>query len=158
MSVEEFFKEVLEWTATAQHPRFKRPYTDLVYEPMLELMRYPRSNQFKTYIVSGGGIEFMRPWTEKMYSIPPEQVVGSSGVTKFELKPNGSTELLKLPKVEFIDDGPGKPVGINRFIGHYPISPSATRTATCRCCNGLPRTRGALHGHRAPRCRARIRV
>jgi hypothetical protein len=121
MSVEEFFKEVLEWTATAQHPRFKRPYTDLVYEPMLELMRYPRSNQFKTYIVSGGGIEFMRPWTEKMYSIPPEQVVGSSGVTKFELKPNGSTELLKLPKVEFIDDGPGKPVGINRFIGHYPI-------------------------------------
>jgi hypothetical protein len=142
MSVEEFFKEVLEWTATAQHPRFKRPYTDLVYEPMLELMRYLRSNQFKTYIVSGGGIEFMRPWTEKMYSIPPEQVVGSSGVTKFELKPNGSTELLKLPKVEFIDDGPGKPVGINRFIGHYPISPSATRTATCRCCNGLPRTPG----------------
>ena len=121
MSVEEFSKEVLEWTATARHPRFKRPYTDLVYQPMLELMSHLRANEFKTYIVSGGGIEFMRPWTEKIYGIPPEQVVGSSGVTKFELKPNGSTLLLKLPKVEFIDDGPGKPVGINRFIGRYPI-------------------------------------
>ena len=121
MSVEEFSKEVLEWTATAKHPRFKRLYTELVYQPMLELMRYLRANEFKTFIVSGGGIEFMRPWTEKIYGIPPQQVVGSSGVTKFELKPNGSAELLKLPKVEFIDDGPGKPVGINRFIGRYPI-------------------------------------
>jgi phosphoglycolate phosphatase-like HAD superfamily hydrolase len=121
MSVEEFSKEVLEWTATAKHPRFKRLYTELVYQPMLELMRYLRANEFKTFIVSGGGIEFMRPWTEKIYGIPPQQVVGSSGITKFELKPNGSAELLKLPKVEFIDDGPGKPVGINRFIGRYPI-------------------------------------
>jgi haloacid dehalogenase-like hydrolase len=121
MSVEEFSKEVLEWTASAKHPRFKRLYTELVYQPMLELMRYLRANDFKTFIVSGGGIEFMRPWTEKIYGIPPQQVVGSSGVTKFELKPNGSAELLKLPKVEFIDDGPGKPVGINRFIGRYPI-------------------------------------
>jgi phosphoglycolate phosphatase-like HAD superfamily hydrolase len=121
MSVEEFSKEVLEWTATARHPRFKRLYTELVYQPMLELMTYLRANDFKTFIVSGGGIEFMRPWTEKIYGIPPQQVVGSSGVTKFELKPNGSAELLKLPKVEFIDDGPGKPVGINRFIGRYPI-------------------------------------
>jgi phosphoglycolate phosphatase-like HAD superfamily hydrolase len=121
MSVEEFSKEVLEWTATAKHPRFKRLYTELVYQPMLELMRYLRANEFKTFIVSGGGIEFMRPWTEKIYGIPPQQVVGSSGITKFELKPNGSAELLKLPKVEFIDDGSGKPVGINRFIGRYPI-------------------------------------
>jgi phosphoglycolate phosphatase-like HAD superfamily hydrolase len=121
MTVEEFSKTVLDWTATAQHPRFKRPYTDLVYQPMLELMAYLRANDFKTFIVSGGGIEFMRPWTEKIYGIPPEQVVGSSGVTKFEIKPNGSASLLKLPKIEFIDDGPGKPVGINRFIGRYPI-------------------------------------
>ena len=121
MSVEEFSKEVLEWIATARHPRFKRRYTELVYQPMLELMKYLRANEFKTYIVSGGGIEFMRPWTEKIYGIPPEQVVGSSGVTKFEIDPNGKASLLKLPKVEFIDDGPGKPVGINRFIGRYPI-------------------------------------
>jgi haloacid dehalogenase-like hydrolase len=120
MSVEEFSKEVLEWTASAKHWRFKR-LTELVYQPMLELMTYLRATDFKTFIVSGGGIEFMRPWTEKIYGIPPQQVVGSSGVTKFELKPNGSAELLKLPKVEFIDDGPGKPVGINRFIGRYPI-------------------------------------
>jgi phosphoglycolate phosphatase-like HAD superfamily hydrolase len=121
MSVEDFSKTVLDWIATARHPRFKRPYTDLVYQPMLELLAYLRSNGFKTFIVSGGGIEFMRPWTEKIYGIPPEQVVGSSGVTKFEVKPDGSAVLLKLPKVEFVDDGSGKPVGINRFIGRRPI-------------------------------------
>jgi hypothetical protein len=121
MSVDDFEKLVLEWTATARHPRFKRPYIELVYQPMLELMTYLRTNGFKTFIVSGGGIEFMRPWTEKVYGIPPQQVVGSSGVTKFELKPDGRASLLKLPKVEFIDDGPGKPVGINRFIGRHPI-------------------------------------
>jgi phosphoglycolate phosphatase-like HAD superfamily hydrolase len=121
MTVEDFSKIVLEWTASARHPRFNRPYTELVYQPMLELMTYLRANGFKTFIVSGGGIEFMRPWTEKVYSIPPEQVVGSSGVTKFEMKPDGRASLLKLPKVEFIDDGPGKPVGINRFIGRHPI-------------------------------------
>ncbi|HEY7230813.1 MAG TPA: HAD family hydrolase [Pseudolabrys sp.] len=121
MTVDEFSKAVLEWIGTARHPRFKRPYTELVYQPMLELMAYLRSNGFKTFIVSGGGIEFMRPWTEKVYGIPPEQVVGSSGVTKFEIKPDGHASLRKLPKVEFIDDGPGKPVGINRFIGRHPI-------------------------------------
>jgi phosphoglycolate phosphatase-like HAD superfamily hydrolase len=121
MTVDEFSKTVLEWTATARHPRFKRPYIELIYQPMLELLRYLRANDFKTFIVSGGGIEFMRPWTEKVYGIPPEQVVGSSGVTKFEIKPDGRASLLKLPKVEFIDDGPGKPVGINRFIGRHPI-------------------------------------
>jgi phosphoglycolate phosphatase-like HAD superfamily hydrolase len=121
MTVDDFSKSVLEWTANARHPRFKRPYTELVYQPMLELMAYLRSNGFKTFIVSGGGIEFMRPWTEKIYGIPPEQVVGSSGVTKFELKPDGRASLLKVPKVEFVDDGAGKPVGINRFIGRHPV-------------------------------------
>jgi len=121
MSVEDFEEIVLEWTATARHPRFKRPYIELIYQPMLELLTYLRANGFKTFIVSGGGIEFMRPWTEKVYGIPPQQVVGSSGVTKFELKPDGRALLLKLPKVEFVDDGPGKPVGINRFIGRHPI-------------------------------------
>ena len=88
---------------------------------MLELLAYLRANGFKTFIVSGGGIEFMRPWTEKVYGIPPEQVVGSSGVTQVRAAPDGKPVLVKLPKVEFIDDGPGKPVGINRFIGRRPI-------------------------------------
>ena len=121
MNVEDFSKTVLDWVTTAQHPRFKRPYIDLVYQPMQELMRYLRSNGFKTFIVSGGGIEFMRPWTEKVYGVPPEQVVGSSGVTKWQMPPDGKPVLMKLPKVEFIDDGSGKPVGINWFIGRRPI-------------------------------------
>jgi phosphoglycolate phosphatase-like HAD superfamily hydrolase len=121
MTVEEFHATVLDWLATARQPRFNRPYTDLVYQPMLELLAYLRANGFKTFIVSGGGIEFMRPWTERVYGIPPEQVVGSSGVTKFELRRDGTPELEKLPKVEFIDDGPGKPVGINHFIGRRPV-------------------------------------
>jgi len=121
MTVEAFGKSVVEWTVTARHPRFNRPYTELVYQPMLELLTYLRANGFKTFIVSGGGIEFMRPWVEKIYGIPPEQVVGSSGVVKFQAGANGKPELMKLAKVEFIDDGPGKPVGINRFIGRRPI-------------------------------------
>jgi len=120
MTVEDFAKTVEDWIATARHPRFKRPYAELVYQPMLELMALLRGHQFKTFIVSGGGIEFMRPWTEKVYGIPPEQVVGSSGVVKFELR-DGKPVLIKEPKVEFIDDGPGKPVGINRFIGRRPV-------------------------------------
>lgn len=121
MSTESFTKLVTDWLAGAQHPRFKRPYTDLVYLPMLELTSYLRAQDFKTFIVSGGGIEFMRPWTEKIYGIPPEQVVGSSGVVKFEMGADGKPVLMKEAKVEFIDDGPGKPVGINRFIGRRPI-------------------------------------
>jgi hypothetical protein len=121
MTTEAFSKTVLAWIATAQHPRFKRPYTDLVYQPMIELLAYLRANGFKTFIVSGGGIEFMRPWTEKIYGVPPEQVVGSSGVVKFEMGADGKPVLMKLPQVEFVDDGPGKPVGINRFIGRRPI-------------------------------------
>jgi phosphoglycolate phosphatase-like HAD superfamily hydrolase len=120
MTTEDFTKAVGDWIATARHPRFNRPYTDLVYQPMIELLAFLRANQFKTFIVSGGGVEFMRPWTEKVYGIPPEQVVGSSGVVKFELR-DGKPVLVKEPKVEFVDDGPGKPVGINRFIGRRPV-------------------------------------
>jgi phosphoglycolate phosphatase-like HAD superfamily hydrolase len=121
MTVEDFSKTVLDWLATAEHPRFKRHYTDLVYQPMIELLGYLRANGFKTFIVSGGGIEFMRPWTEKIYGIPREQVVGSAGVVKFEMGVDGKPVLMKLAKIEFVDDGPGKPVGINRFIGRRPI-------------------------------------
>ena len=121
MTTDDFRQAVLDWTASARHPRFNRPYTDLVYQPMLELLTYLRANGFKTFIVSGGGIEFMRPWVEMVYGIPPEQVVGSSGVVKFEMGANGKPELMKIAKVEFVDDGPGKPVGINRFIGRRPI-------------------------------------
>ncbi len=121
MTTDEFAKSVVVWTETARHPRFQRRYTALVYQPMLELLSYLRANGFKTFVVSGGGVEFMRPWMEKVYGIPPEQVVGSSGQVKFSIDKNGVPQLLKTPKIEFIDDGPGKPVGINRFIGRRPI-------------------------------------
>jgi phosphoglycolate phosphatase-like HAD superfamily hydrolase len=121
LTTAEFTQAVTEWITTARHPRFHRLYTDLVFQPMLELMAHLRANGFKTFIVSGGGIEFMRPWTDRIYGIPPEQVVGSSGVTRYEMRPDGVPVLIKEPKVEFIDDGPGKPVGINRFIGRRPI-------------------------------------
>jgi len=120
MTTEEFSKTVTEWAATAKHPKSGHLYTEMVYQPMLELLTYLRTYGFKTYIVSGGGIEFMRPWVEQTYGIPPEQVVGSSGVTKFEMRPTGPV-LVKEAKVEFVDDGPGKPVGINHFIGRRPI-------------------------------------
>lgn len=121
MSTQDFRNSVLEWTASARHPRFNRPYVELVYQPMLELLNYLRANGFKTFIVSGGGVEFMRPWVERVYGIPPEQVVGSSGKVKFETAADGKPVLMKEAEVEFIDDGPGKPVGINRFIGRRPI-------------------------------------
>ncbi|AXK79690.1 haloacid dehalogenase-like hydrolase [Pseudolabrys taiwanensis] len=121
MTTDDFRQAVLDWIATAKHPRFNRLYTDLVYQPMLELLGYLRANGFKTFIVSGGGIEFMRPWTEKIYGIPPEQVVGSSAVTQFDMGADGKPVLMKLAKTEFVDDGSGKPVGINRFIGRRPI-------------------------------------
>lgn len=120
MSVEDFSGQVVEWTRTARHPRFDRPYTELVFQPMLELLNYLRANDYKTFIVSGGGVEFMRPWAEGVYGIPPNQVVGSSGKTEFKLD-GDKVEILKLPAIEFVDDGPGKPVGINRFIGKRPI-------------------------------------
>ena len=121
MTTDEFARTVVEWVATARHPRFGRPYTDLVYQPMLELLAYLRANGFRTYIVSGGSVEFMRAWAERVYGIPPEQVVGTTFVTRFEHRPNGTPVLVREAKVDFIDDGPGKPAGINRFIGRRPI-------------------------------------
>ena len=121
MTVSEFFSIVTDWLATARHPRFKRLYTELVYQPMLELMTYLRANGFKTFIVSGGGVEFMRPWTGKVYGVPPEQVVGSSIKTKFVMR-DGIPTLFRLPAVNFIDDKAGKPVGINEYIGRRPIA------------------------------------
>ena len=121
MSTAEFEAEVKGWFATAKHPRFKRPYTEVTYEPMVELLEYLRANDFKTFIVSGGGIEFMRPITQGAYGIPPEQVVGSSIKTKFEMK-DGKPVLMRQPEINFIDDKTGKPVGINMYIGRRPIA------------------------------------
>jgi len=121
MTPEQFQKIVADWLATARHSKFKRPYNECIYQPMVELLSYLRANGFKTYIVSGGGVEFMRPWTEKAYGIPPEQVVGSSIKTKFEML-DGKAVLMRLPEINFIDDKEGKPVGINQFIGRRPIA------------------------------------
>jgi len=121
MSTDEFEAIVQQWFATAKHPRFKRPYTELTYKPMVELLGYLRDNGFKTYIVSGGGVEFMRPMTAAVYGIPPEQVIGSSVKTQYEMK-DGKPVLTRLPEVNFIDDKTGKPVGINMFIGRRPVA------------------------------------
>jgi phosphoserine phosphatase len=121
MTTEEFGQIVKDWLTTAKHPRFNRPYNECVYEPMLELLVHLRANGFKTFIVSGGDIEFMRPWTEQVYGIPPEQVVGSIFETKFEMR-DGKPVLVRLPEVNFIDDKAGKPVGINQHIGRRPIA------------------------------------
>jgi hypothetical protein len=121
MTSDEFSKIVTDWLRTARHPRFNKPYTDLVYQPMVELLAYLRANNFKTFIVSGGGIEFMRPWTERVYGVPPEQVVGSSIKTEFEMR-DGQPVLVRLPQIDFIDDKGGKPVGINQYIGRRPIA------------------------------------
>ena len=121
MTTEEFEQIVKDWIATAKHPKTGRPYIEMVYQPMLELLAYLRANGFKTFIVSGGGIEFMRPWTERVYGVPPEQVVGSSIKTKFEMR-DGKPVLVRLPEVDFVDDGPGKPVGIQQHIGRRPIA------------------------------------
>jgi phosphoserine phosphatase len=121
MTTGEFAKIVTDWLATAKHPKFKKPYTKLIYQPMLELLAYFRANGFKTYIVSGGGIEFMRPWSKNIYGIPPEQVIGSSIKTKFEMR-DGRPTLFRLPQINFIDDKAGKPVGINQYIGRRPIA------------------------------------
>jgi phosphoserine phosphatase len=121
MTTKQFAQIATDWIKTARHPKFKRPYTELVYQPMLELLAYLRANSFKTFIVSGGGIEFMRPWTERVYGIPPDQVVGSSIKTKFQIK-DGHPELFRLLVIDFVDDGPGKPVGINAHIGQRPIA------------------------------------
>ncbi|MGO6672592.1 HAD family hydrolase [Rhizobium leguminosarum] len=121
MTSSDFQKIVTDWFASARDPKFKRPYTELVYQPMLELLAYLRANGFKTFIVSGGGIEFMRPWAEKVYGVPPEQVIGSSIKTEFRMQDDTPT-LFRLPEVNFVDDKAGKPVGINQHIGRRPIA------------------------------------
>lgn len=120
-TTEEFEKIVTDWIAGARHPKTNRLYTEMVFQPMIEVMEYLRENGFKTFIVSGGGIEFMRPWSERVYGIPPEQVVGSSIVTQFEMRDDGPV-LVRLPEVNFIDDEEGKPVGIHQHIGRRPIA------------------------------------
>ncbi|HEY1910790.1 MAG TPA: HAD family hydrolase [Vicinamibacterales bacterium] len=120
ITTDEFATIVADWIRTARHPKYRKPYTELVFQPMLELLSYLRANGFKTFIVSGGGVEFMRVFSQRVYGIPPEQVVGSMIETEFQMK-DGKPALMRLPKVDFIDDGPGKPVGINKFIGRRPV-------------------------------------
>ena len=120
-TTEEFERIVKEWITTAKHPKTGKLYTEMVYQPMLELLAYLRENGFKTFIVSGGGVEFMRPWAEQVYGIPPEQVVGSSIKMKFELR-DGKPVLMRLSELDFIDDGAGKPIGIQMHIGRRPIA------------------------------------
>lgn len=121
LTTEEFEKIVREWIATAKHPATKKPLTGMVYQPMLELLSYLRANGFKTFIVTGGGIEFVRAFAEQVYGIPPEQVIGSSGKLKFEMR-DGKPVLVKLPAIDFIDDKDGKPIGIQTHIGRRPIA------------------------------------
>jgi len=120
MTGSEFQDAVSTWMLTARDPKFHQPYNDLVYQPMIELLAYLRTNGFKTFIVSGGDVDFMRPWAEKAYGVPPEQVIGSAMKTQFEMK-NGTPVLMRLPQIEFLDDGPGKPAAIERIIGRRPI-------------------------------------
>ena len=121
LTTEEFAREVRDWLDTARHPKTGRPYTEMVYQPMLELLDYLRAHGFRTFIVSGGGIEFVRVFAEEIYGIPPEQVIGSSIKTEFEMTPDGPV-IRRLPEIDFIDDKAGKPVGINAFIGRRPIA------------------------------------
>ena len=121
MTTEEFESIVNAWITTARHPQTGKLFTEMVYQPMLELLAYLRANGFKTYIVSGGGIEFMRPWTERVYGVPPEQVIGSSIKTKFEMR-NGTPVIVRLPELNFIDDKAGKPTAIQHHIGRRPIA------------------------------------
>jgi hypothetical protein len=121
MTTDEFEQILKDWLANAKHPRFNRPYTECVYQPMLELIAYLQANGFQTWIISGGGIEFMRPWTERVYGIPPQQVVGSSIKRKYEVR-DGQPVIIREPKISFINDKSGKPVGIQQHIGKRPIA------------------------------------
>lgn len=121
MTSEEFAKVAGDWINTAKHPKTGRPYTEMVYQPMRDLITYLKDNKFKVFIVSGGGIEFMRPWTQRIYGIEPENVVGSSIKSKYEVT-GGKPSIIRLPEIDFVDDGPGKPVGIYNHIGRRPIA------------------------------------
>jgi hypothetical protein len=121
MTTDEFRQIVKDWIATAKNPVTQRPVLEMVYQPMVELLAYLRGHGYKTFIVSGGGIEFMRPWAEKTYGVPPEQVIGSSIKTKFEMR-DGKAVLVRLPELNFIDDREGKPVGISQHIGRRPVA------------------------------------
>jgi phosphoglycolate phosphatase-like HAD superfamily hydrolase len=121
MTVGEYDQSIRAWLRSARHPQLKRPYTELVYAPMQELLSYLRANGFKTFIVSGGSVEFMRPWAEQAYGIPPEQIVGSQQEVNFAMR-DGKPVITRAPKLVFVDDGPGKPVGIYRQIGRRPIA------------------------------------
>ena len=145
MTTEEFEGIVKDWLATARHPRFQRPYNEVVYQPMLELLAYLRANGFKTFIVSGGGVEFMRAWVEKVYGIPPEQVVGSMGKQKFEWR-DGKPVIVKLPAVDFVDDKEGKPIGIQKFIRRWRIFALAIPMAISKCTVDRCRRRSPIHG------------
>ena len=134
MTTDEFAQIVKDWIATAKHPQTGKRFLDMTYQPMLEVLAYLRANGFKNFIVSGGGIEFMRPWAEKAYGIPPEQVVGSSMKTKFELR-DGKPVLVRLPELNFNDDKADKPVGINQHIGRRPIAAFGNSRGDQRCWN-----------------------
>lgn len=121
MTSEEFVRVVEEWLGTARHPKYGRPYTDCVYQPMLELLGFLRAHDFKTFIVSGGGVEFMRPWAERVYGVPPEQVIGSSIQTEYQSR-DGEPAIVRLPALDFLDDEAGKPVAIHQFIGRRPLA------------------------------------
>ncbi|MCB2220142.1 MAG: haloacid dehalogenase-like hydrolase [Bacteroidetes bacterium] len=121
MTTDEFKQIVNDWINTAKHPKTGKLYKEMVYQPMLEVLEYLRANGYKTFIVSGGGIDFMRPWTEEVYGIPPEQVIGSSGKYEFRMS-NHNPEIVKLPEIDFIDDKEGKPIGIQKFIGRKPVA------------------------------------
>lgn len=120
MTTDEFAKSVKDWMATAVHPKTGKHYNEMIYQPMVELLHYLREHGYKTFIVSGGGVDFMRPWVEEAYGIPPDQVVGSSGKLKYDTS-KGLTALVKLPEVNFVDDKAGKPVGIHQYIGKRPV-------------------------------------
>jgi len=125
MTTDEFSQIVTQWITTARHPKTGRPFNEMIYQPMVELLAYLRANGFKTFIVSGGGVEFMRPWVEKAYGIPPDQVVGSSAKLSFELR-DGKPVIVKLPELDFVNDKAGKPVGIQKFITTTPSANGPT--------------------------------
>ena len=139
-----------QWLAEAKHPRWKKPYTELTYLPMQEVLKYLRANGYKTYIVTGGGQDFVRVYAEQTYGIPPEQVVGTALGTKYGYAKDGKPFLTKEPKLVLNDNNAGKPEGIHLMIGRRPTSPSATRPATSRCSN-IPR-RATARGFRCSCC------